>query len=328
MAHVTLKDIAQSLNISVSTVSRALNNKGDIDPETKKMVKNKARDLGYFPNTAAKALKGKNSLLLGVIIDDNANPFYAEVLKGMEKAARKKGFHLILVNTAGRLDEQKFAVEFLQSRGVDGILLAPVRDDKPKDLEYFRVPFVVVGRHFEKADLLEIYNDDETGGYIATKRLLEKGKRKLLHICSRLNIFPSRARLNGFKKALKEYNLESSRRIIEISNGPEEVNDKLKTFIEQNGKVDGIFAFNDLYAMEALKVVNDMKMKVPEDIAIIGYDDIPYVRYTSPMLTTVSLNEVWIGEKSVELLLKSIEHKIIRKKRYMQTPVLNIRDSG
>ncbi|MFO7881123.1 MAG: LacI family DNA-binding transcriptional regulator [Kosmotogaceae bacterium] len=328
MAYVTLKDIAQSLNISVSTVSRALNNKGDIDPETKKMVKNKARDLGYFPNTAAKALKGKNSLLLGVIIDDNANPFYAEVLKGMEKAARKKGFHLILVNTAGRLDEQKFAVDFLQSRGVDGILLAPVRDDQPKDLEYFRVPFVIVGRHFEKADLLEIYNDDETGGYIATKRLLEKGKRNLLHICSRLNIFPSRARLNGFKKALKEYNLESSRRIIEISNGPEEVNDKLKTFIEQNGKVDGIFAFNDLYAMEALKVVNDMKLKVPEDIAIIGYDDIPYVRYTSPMLTTVSLNEVWIGEKSVELLLKSIEHKIIRKKRYIQTPVLNIRDSG
>lgn len=328
MAHVTLKDIAKSLKISVSTVSRALNDKGDIDPETKKKIQIRARELGYFPNTAAKALKGKNSLLLGVIIDDNANPFYAEVLKGMEKAARKKGFHLILVNTAGRLDEQKFAVDFLQSRGVDGILLAPVRDDHPEDLDNFQVPFVIVGRHFEKADLLEIYNDDETGGYIATKRLLENGRRNLLHICSRLNIFPSRARLMGFMDALKEYNIDGSKKIIEIKDGPEEVNDKLRNFITQNGEIDGIFAFNDLYAMEALKVVNDMGMKVPKDVAIIGYDDIPYVRYTSPMLTTVSLNEIWIGEKSVELLLKSIERKKIRKKRYIQTPVLSIRDSG
>lgn len=328
MAHVTLKDIAKSLEISVSTVSRALNNKGDIDPKTKKKIKNKARELGYFPNTAAKALKGKNSLLLGVIIDDNANPFYAEVLKGMEKAARKKGFHLILVNTAGRLEEQRFAVDFLQSRGVDGILLAPVRDNHPEDLDNFTVPFVIVGRHFDKADLLEIYNDDETGGYIATKRLLENGRRKLLHICSRLNIFPSRARLNGFKKALKDHNTEGTGEVIEISNGPEQVSNKLRDFLARNSEVEGIFAFNDLYAMEALKVINDVGMRVPEDIAIIGYDDIPYAKYTSPMLTTISLNEIWIGEKSIELLLKSIEHKTIRKKRYMQTPVLNIRDSG
>ena len=301
MARITIKDVAKSLELSVSTVSRALNDKGDVDEKTREKVKNRARELGYTPNMMAKALKGKTLGLLGVIIDDNTNPFYAEVVKGMEREAKKHGFHLLLVNTAADYEEQVFAIEFLQNKGVDGILIAPVDDTKPVEMDGIKVPFVIVGRHFEKSDFCEVYNDEELGGYIATRHLLEAGRSNIITVQPDMNIFPTRGRSLGYRKALQEYS---------------------------SGTCDAVFAYNDMYALEIIALLRSKGIRVPEEIAVVGYDDIPYSVYVCPKLTSVALDKDWLGRTSTEMLIKMIKGKKIREKRYVQKPVLRVRDSG
>lgn len=326
MSKVSLKDVAKAMDMSVSTISRSLNNKGEVDPETSKRVQQKAKEMGYVPNYAARSLKGKHSHLIGVIIDDNTNPFYAEVLKGMESEVQKKGYQLLLVNTHNSLTHQGDAVEILQNRGVDGILVAPVRDTDPSDLSAVRVPFVVVGRHFENADFHEVYNDDEQGGYLATKHLLSLKRKKILHIRSRLDLFPSRARLRGYEKALEEEGIDIQW-VLDIQGQPEEIHRKLPPFLESH-QVDGIFTFNDLFAMEALLCLKESKIKVPEEIAVVGYDNIPYAAYTFPALTSMALDEMWIGKKSVQQLIAQLEKRKLRKKQWIQQPSLCVRESA
>ncbi|KUK78967.1 MULTISPECIES: LacI family DNA-binding transcriptional regulator [unclassified Mesotoga] len=328
MARVTIKDVAVSLGLSASTVSRALNDKGDVDPKTRKKVKEKALELGYFPNMVAKALKGKALGLLGVVIDDNANPFYAEVVKGMERQAREYGFHLLLVNTSADYEEQVFAVDFLQSKGVDGILIAPVDDTKPYEMEALRVPFVVVGRHFEEGDFVEVYNDEVLGGYLATKRLLDGGRRNIVTIQPAMNIYPTRGRSEGYRKALMEFSAELYSQSRELKSSPEQAGNSLKEYIKTQGLPDAIFAYNDMYALEAITCLKGRKLRVPEDVAVVGYDDIPYSVYVHPALTSVALDKEWMGKTSVELLVRMVQGEELKKKKYIQKPVLRVRDSG
>ena len=328
MTRVTIKDVAVSLGLSVSTVSRALNDKGDVDPKTRKKVKEKAVELGYFPNMVAKALKGKVLGLLGVVIDDNANPFYAEVVKGMERQAREYGFHLLLVNTSADYEEQVFAVDFLQSKGVDGILIAPVDDTKPYEMEALRVPFVVVGRHFEEGDFVEVYNDEVLGGYLATKHLLDGGRRNIVTIQPAMNIYPTRGRSEGYRKALIEFSVELYNQSRELKSSPEQAGNSLKEYIKTQGLPDAIFAYNDMYALEVITCLKGRKLRVPEDVAVVGYDDIPYSVYVHPALTSVALDKEWMGRTSVELLVRMVQGEELKKKKYIQKPVLRVRDSG
>jgi len=328
MRKVTIKDIANALGLSTSTVSRVLNDRDDIDENTRKLVKQKARELGYVPNMFARALKGKRMRLLGVVIDDNANPFYAEVIKGMEKEARKSGFHLLVVNTGANYKEQELALTFLQSKGIDGILVAPVNDNHPEDMHIIKIPFVVVGRHFSKANFLEVYNDEETGGYLATRRLLERGCRRIMIIQPDMDIYPVRGRMAGYHRALKEFDMNLIDPALELKSSPKNVKSVLKRCLKNGISFDGVFAYNDLYAMEVLSFLFENNIHVPEDVAVVGYDDIPYSKYLYPRLTTIALDEIWLGKKSVELLIKSIENKNIRKKQYVQKPILRVRNSG
>jgi len=328
MARITIKDVAKSLELSVSTVSRALNDKGDVDEKTREKVKNRARELGYTPNMMAKALKGKMLGLLVVIIDDNTNPFYAEVVKGMEREAKKHGFHLLLVNTAADYEEQVFAIEFLQNKGVDGILIAPVDDTKPVEMDGIKVPFVIVGRHFEKSGFCEVYNDEELGGYIATRHLLESGRSNIITVQPDMNIFPTRGRSLGYRKALQEYSTELANSAIELKSSPENAGKVVLEYLESSGACDAVFAYNDMYALEIIALLRSKGIRVPEEIAVVGYDDIPYSVYVCPKLTSVALDKDWLGRTSTEMLIKMIKGKKIREKIYVQKPVLRVRDSG
>jgi LacI family transcriptional regulator len=328
LVRVTIRDVAKVLNLSVSTVSRALNDKEDVDERTRIRVKTMAREMGYTPNLMAKALKGKTLGLLGVVIDDNANPFYAEVVKGMEREAKRHGFHLLLVNTAADYSEQVFAIDFLQNKGVDGILVAPVKDTIPNEMDPIKVPFVIVGRHFENSTFTEVYNDEVLGGYLATKHLLDSGRRKIVTIQPEMDIFPTRGRTEGYRKALREFSNGLLDESLELKSSPEEAGLILKRYVDSEGKVDAVFAYNDMYALEAIASLKTSGFKVPEDVAVIGYDDIPYAVYVSPALTSVALDKDWLGRTAVELLIKMISGKVLKKKKYIQKPVLRVRDSG
>ena len=201
---VTIKDIAEKAGVSVNTVSRALNNKPDINPKTKEKIEKIAEELGYVKNSYATMLKSQISNTIGVIVPDSSNPFFSEVFKGIDKAAKEKDYQIIMMNSEGIYENEEKFIRTLLERRVDGILLFPMQKsyEDIKDLIKERFPIILVGREYDGWDVDQIFSDEIKGGYIATKYLIEKGCNKIKMITDELYNSASFGRIQGFKKHL------------------------------------------------------------------------------------------------------------------------------
>jgi len=319
MKYITLKMVAERAGVSVNTVSRAINNKPDINEETKKRILKVAQELGYVRNDTAVALRTKKTGTIGVVIADNRNPFYAEVLNGMEVAAREKNYHIILANTQRDYQKEEEAINLLLAKRVDGLLITPVqdRDDDIKNLIDANIPFVVVGRDFENIEVDAVYNDEVKGGFLATEYLIKKGHKRIALINGFLYKSPARGRLEGYKRALKEYGILFDDALVNI--GDIDVKDgyeRTKQLFEKGLDFTAIFAYNDMMAFGAMQAIREKGLKIPEDIGLVGYDDIPFSSLISPALTTIRLKKQNLGVQSVKLLLSRIngKRKKIKKK--------------
>lgn len=329
--YVTIKDIAKEAGVSVNTVSRALNNKPDINKETKKKILKIAKKLGYVKNVTASALRNKSTKIIGVILADSSNPFYAEVLKGIEIASRKYGYQIILMNTERIYENEAIAIETLLQRRVDGLLIAPVQD-KNEDINNLRkmnVPFVIIGRHFEDLEVDEIFSDEEKGGYIATKYLLEIGKKRPIMINGALFKSPARMRYEGFKLALEEKNIPVKKENIFISDIDIEGGYKtIKSVLRKKINFDSIFCYNDLVAIGVMKGLKEAGLKIPEDVAVVGYDDIYFSSFVCPALTTVKIKKFDLGYEGFKMLLEKIKGRRKKVKRKILEVELVKRESA
>ena len=309
MGYITLKDVAKKAGVSLSAASRALNGRQDVSEETRKRISETARELGYVPNRFAASLKFQKTHTIGVIIEDNANPFWAEVLKGVESQAQEKGYQIILANTSRSYEREVRAIQTLIQRRVDGLLIAP-NQEKYDDLFMIRdlgVPFVIIGRHikaFEPMGIPMVYSDEIDGGYRATRHLIERGCKKIAFVGAQSYNTASIERSEGYKTALKEAGIEIDDRLIKT--GGIEIDGGYKSVVEliRDGmQFDGIFAYNDLMAFGVIKALKDNKIKIPQEVKIIGYDDIPFSALITPSLTTMRIQKQEMGKESVELLL-------------------------
>ncbi len=328
---VTIKDIAERAGVSINTVSRALNNKPDISEETKRRILEIARELGYVKDFTASSLRSRETRIVGVILADSANPFYSEVLKGIEAASRKYGYQIILMNTERIYENEVKAIETLLQRRVDGLLIAPVqeKDDDIRALVDRKIPVVIVGRHFEGVDVDEIHSDEVKGGYLATKHLIEKGRRNVLMINGYLFKSAAYMRLEGYKKALREYGIPLRDDYviitdIDIEDGYEAVYNAHKRGL----KFDGIFCYNDLMAFGAMKALRDLGYRIPDDVAVVGYDDIVYASYVCPTLTTVRIKKYEMGYEAFRMLLQRIKGLRKKTKRVILDVELVVRESA
>ncbi len=310
MAFVTLKQIAEEVGVSVNTVSRAINDKPDVSKETRQKVLEAAKRLGYVPNRSALSLRKQKTHIVGVIIEDNANPFWAEVLRGIESAAKSHGYHVILVNTSREYQNEVEGIKMLLERRVDGLLIAPNQekyDDIYQLIEMENIPFVIMGRHikeFEKLNIPMIYSNEVKGGYMATQYLIKRGCRRIAFIGAQPYNTASIERCKGYKKALKEAGIKIDRSLIktggiEIKGGY----DSTMSLIEKKKQFDGVFAYNDLMAFGVLKALRESGLKVPEDVKVIGYDDIPYTTIVTPPLPTIRIKKREMGEKAFKILI-------------------------
>lgn len=319
--YVTIKDIAKVAGVSVNTVSRALNDKPDINSETKKRILDIAKSLGYVKNITASTLRNNSTKIVGVILADSANPFYAEVLKGIEAASRKYGYQIILMNTERVYENEEIAIKTLLQRRVDGLLIAPVQD-RAEDIkrlnEKVNIPFVIVGRHFEDIKVDEIYNDEIKGGYIATKYLIDLGRKNILMINGSMFKSPAKMRYEGYKKALNEVGLIDNMVIsdIDINGGYEAV----KKILKEGQKVDALFCYNDLVAIGAIKALKEEGIKIPEDAAVIGYDDIYFSSFVCPTLTTVRIKKFELGYESFKML----HNRICGRRKNIKQKILDV----
>lgn len=330
MKYITLKMVAERAGVSVNTASRAINNKSDINEETKKRVLKVAQELGYVQNATAVALRTKKTRTLGVVIADNRNPFYAEVLNGIEEAAREKNYHIILANTQRDYQKEEEAINLLLAKRVDGLLITPVQDrnDDIKNLIEANIPFVIVGRDFKNIEVDAVYNDEVKGGFLATKYLIKKGHKRIALINGFLHKSPARGRLEGYKKALKEYGIPFDDSLVSV--GDIDVKDgyeRTKQLLEKGLNFTAIFAYNDMMAFGAMRAIKEKGLRIPEDIGLVGYDDIPFSSLISPSLTTIRLKKQELGVESLKLLLSRINVSRKKTKKIMLDVELKIRET-
>ena len=322
--------VAEKAEVSVNTASRAINNKPDINLETKKRVIQIAKELGYVRNATAVALRTRKTGTIGVVIADNRNPFYAEVLSGMEEAAREKNYHIILANTQRDYQKEEEAINLLLAKRVDGLLIAPVqdRDDDIKNLIDANIPFVVVGRDFKNIEVDAIYNDEVKGGFLATEYLIKKGHKRIALIDGFLYKSPAKGRLEGYKKALNKYRISLDESLISVGDiNIEDGYERTKQMLEKNLDFTAIFAYNDMMAFGAMQAIKEKGLRIPEDIGLIGYDDILFSSLISPALTTIRLKKQELGVKSVKLLFSRINGNRKKTKKVMLGVELVVRET-
>lgn len=330
-----MDDLAKYCGVSITTVSRALRNKGEISKETKEKILLAAKELNYMPNVPARILAGGHSNTVGMIVADNSNPFYAELIHGAEDFAKEYGYGVILYNTNENEQLELKGHQMLIENKVDGLLITSIISGKKPlmDLDKRKIPFVLLNRFLEDYSTDWVRSNNELGAYLITNHLCSKGHKNILHITGSESISSVRERQAGFIKALKEngcsFNPEMIYRCdLKLENGYESTQ---KAFKEMNPAPTAIFAYSDLLAIGALKALHELGKKVPKDIALVGYDNIEYSPFIEPPLTTVDQFAYEIGAEGMKILIEKInlpEDQEWERKQIILDPELCIRESS
>lgn len=310
----TMKDVAREAGVSINTVSRALNGKPDVNEDTKKRILEIADRLNYVPNSLAKGLVTKNTKTIGVIVSDNANPVFARIIKGTEDFARSKGYNIILCNTDEKYEREEEALRLLREKRVDGLVitLTPAQKKRTDILELKRsgVPFVLLNRHMDEMITDYVINDNVYGAYLAVTHLVKSGHKRIGYISGPSHISSATERLEGYRKALLENNIEFDNSLVKESNLKMEDGTRLmKEFLQLENRPTAVFAYSDLLAIGVLKALKETKLRVPKDMALVGYDDIEFSSLLEVPLTTVHQPRYRIGEEGAKILINRIEKK-------------------
>lgn len=315
-SEVTLKQIAEELGVSAMTVSRAINNRTNVDEKTRKRVLEKARSMGYTPNHIAKSLVSQKSYTIGVVVPEIAHSFFAKVIQGIEEVTFNDNYQLILTHSAEREDREQHALQTLQSMRVDGILISSAETAKDYDL-YKRIvesntSLVFFDRCVKGIGASCVSVDDRAGAYKLTNHLIEHGYRKVAHLCGPRNLSISQERLKGYKKALGEHGISVEENLIiesgfQEKGGYEAMNKLLDDHTTKPPRA--VFAANDPSAFGAMEAIYNRGFSIPEDIAIVGFSDEIRAGLTKSPLTTVHQPAYELGKNAAQKLIKTIENE-------------------
>lgn len=329
---ITIKDIARMAEVSTATVSKVLNGKDEkISQPTRDRIFKLVEEYNYVPNRIASSLVTKKTKTLGLIIPNIANPFFPEIARGAEDLANEKGYNLILCNTDDRLEKEEIYINMLEEKMVDGIIFtaSSQRSDRLERLGKARVPVITVDREVEGLGTQgKIVVDNIQGAYEAGLYLADVGYKKIVHITGPLTSKPARDRLKGLKEGLKYKGITfEDNRVYSNEFRSEWGYAAVNSIIEADIEFDAIFCGNDLIAIGAIKALKENKMRVPEDVGVIGFDDIYMARMLDPELTTVSQPNYEMGYKSAEMLIHMIENNLKEAKTIVLETKLIIRKS-
>jgi DNA-binding LacI/PurR family transcriptional regulator len=313
---VTGKDIAQKLDISEMTVSRALNNRGYVDKVTKKKVLAMAKELGYSPNHIAKSLVLKRTHTIGVVVPEITHSFFPEAIRGIEEVAFMARYQLILTHSAEDAKREHDAIQTLESKRVDGILISTAQS--VADYSFYRqlikvnVPLVFFDRCVFNIGANCVSIDDEESAKQITIHLINHGYKRIAHLSGPLHVSIGKERLSGFKKALKEHDLPLYKELMVESGFHEQGGyEAMKKILSLPKKLRprAVVAVNDPAAFGAIKAINEHRLNVPNDIAIVGFSDDIRAALISPPLTTVHQPAYEVGKRAAQKLLEIIEGK-------------------
>ncbi len=312
---VTIKDIARELGISPSTVSRALKDHPDISVDTKKAVNELADKLNYQPNIVALSLRQKKTNTIGVIIPELVHFFFSTVISGIEDVARQAGYNVILAQSNEAYAREVAHVKTLFNSRVDGMLISLAREttnfDHIESIISKGVPVVFYDRMYNSATASKVIVDDYAGAKEAVKHLIAQGCKKIVHMVGAPTLNISKDRLRGYKDALTESGIAVDERLIlACDTGTfEEGKEVVRKLLTSNTAVDAIFTNNDPMAMGAMMAIKEKGLKIPDDIAVVGFSNWFFGELMEPSLTTIDQPGFEMGQEAARLLIRQIERK-------------------
>ncbi|WP_222981858.1 LacI family DNA-binding transcriptional regulator [Flagellimonas meishanensis] len=334
-AKITLKDIARELEVSISTVSKALKNSEEISRDTKEKVQAFAKLYNYKPNNIAISLKNKRTKNIGVVIPAIVHHFFTTVIRGIEKHANAKGYNVIVCLSEESFDREVINMEMLANGSIDGFIMSLSSETQRKgDYNHLKevteqgIPLVLVDRVTNEVDCDKVIIDDELGAYMATKKLIGQGRKKIALITTDDYLSVSKARTGGYRKALLESNMEiDEKRILKLSSM--EMDEKsIEDFFNKNS-VDAVLCVNEIFTVYSMRLIQKKGIRIPDDISFIGFTDGLLSKYANPSLTVVAQHGEKMGEIAAQMLIDRVENE--NDEGNYQTkilePTLVVRDS-
>jgi len=331
---MSIRDVAKRAKVSIATVSRAMNNPATVDPETADRVRRAADELSYFPDSHARSLVSGRSRILGLIVSDITNPFFPELVKGFEEMALRHGYEIMVGSTNYNSVRMALCVRRLMERKVEGVAIMTSEMDQPlvDQLVRRRIPSVFLDVGSVRAFISNIQVDYASGIHQATSHLLQLGHSRIGFISGPLALKSARIRRQAFLECLRNAGvLETEELVTESDHTIDGGLEAMARLLDRSARPTAILASNDLTAIGAMRAVRRKGLAVPEDLSIIGFDDIHFAAFTEPPLTTVALSRWELAETAIHALMRHVELKkseqAIRGAEYKITPVLVIRES-
>ncbi len=332
-SRITIRDVAREAGVSVTTASRALNNKGELSATSRAVVLAAAERLRYVPSDVARALVSGRTRTIGVLITDNASTVYAEVLRGIEDVANASDYGVLFMNSGDVQERALRCIRTLRARQVDGVLFTPVQQDGKDDLEELRrggLPIVALVRHFpELEDLDYVVADNELGGYAATRHLLELGHRRIAHLGGRIGASSTEGRLDGYARALRERGLAVDDRLVRRT--PHTIEDGSTAALElldRRGRPTALYVATLPQTMGVIRAARSLGLRVPDDLSLVAGDEGDVAEFLEVPLTTVEQPSREIGRQGAELLLARLDGRRSRPKGIVLEPRLIVRGSS
>lgn len=327
---VTIKTIAQEMGLSISAVSKALNDYKDINPETKKLVIKKAVEMGYSPNTMARNLVMKTSNFIGVVVRD-ITTVYGEMFKALNAVARKHNLTLILYDTNRDKNLEKACVQNLIGSMVRGIIVAPVSEDVSDICAICegRLPIVFLGGRVVDQDKCFVASDSRLGAQSALEYLIEQGHRNIALICDSIDSASRNSKIRIYKKKMKE--IGAPERIFYGQGDSTDITaagyEQTKLMLKTQPDVTAVFVVKDIMAVGVMQAIQEAGLRIPEDISVIGYDGIDAAALPMIDLTTISQPREEMAEQVIDILLRHSQDQTLPPEHAFIPPVLTVRNS-
>ncbi len=331
MAAARLKDVAERAGVSVKTVSNVINAYPHITEVTRAKVEQAIAELGYRPNVSARSLRKGRSDFIALAVPEMASPYFAEIAAAISRAAKRRGITVLIDQTEGEPDAEQFVLDGMRGQLIDGIIFSPITTSPTKIGASDQVkPLLLLGERYGRGRHDHVAVDSVRASFDATTHLISLGRRRVAAIGVGGGAGTGAVRRRGYRKALKTAGLDNDPALELAGTGYHRENGAaaMRALLDLREPPDAVLCFNDLLALGALRTLAEAGLKVPDDMAVIGFDDIEDGRYSSPTLSTISPDKDWLADRAVSLLLERISGTGDPKPQDLAVPyTLQIRES-
>jgi LacI family transcriptional regulator len=333
----TIYDISKKLNVSVATVSRALNDHPRISEATKDLVRKTAKEMNYKQNNLAKALKSGETKNVGIIVPYINTNFFSSVIRGIEEELSPHGYHVIICQSHEDVNIEKRHLNTLLNAQVDGIFMSLSKTTLDTEhikniLDTSNTPIIFFDRKKDIAGISTVTIDDYRGGYIATEHLIREGYKNICHFAGDLNLEIYQNRLNGYKQALSDHHLTvKNENIITTGSSIDAGIEAIKTLWNKKSIPDAIFSSSDFAALGACQELKKRKIKIPQEVAVIGFSNEPFTQFMELSMSSVDQTPVTMGKMAGQVFIESVKENgsgISIEKKVVLTPQIHIRQSS